>query len=66
MDWGGFLVVGRGCWVGVRVVFVTGTESDVVVKSFEKWDVSKVYVLVHSITFPESAEAVLVSRPWYR
>ena len=48
------------------MVFVTGTESDVVVKSFEKWDVSKVYVLVHSITFPESAEAVLVSRPWYR
>lgn len=48
------------------MVFATGTESDVVVKSFEKWDVSKVYVLVHSIAFPESVEVVLVSRPWYR
>ena len=74
MDWGGFLVVGvenrlpskEGVGVRGEGGAVTEAESDVAVKSFEKWDINKVDGLVYSIGFVEAAETVLFSRPWYR
>jgi hypothetical protein len=66
MHWAGFLVVGaatrlpspEGVGGGGAIGVVAEAESVLAVKPFEKWDVNKVYELVHSIGFAEAAEAI--------
>jgi hypothetical protein len=67
MHWAGFLVVGAATRLPSPVGVLGGggvngvaaeAESVLAVKPFEKWDVNKVYELVHSIGFAEAAEAI--------
>ena len=66
MHWQGFLVVDaatrlpspEGVGVGSARVVAAEAESVVAEKSFEKWDVNKVYELVHFIGFSEAADAI--------